>query len=132
MKPVTIVAKDRVGLLSDISYILRMERINLESLDATVIGGTIVITVFVKDPKRASIVLAKNGFKNLEQSYLVLKLDDVPKSYEVVTTMLKNAKINILQFHILSSDGKNAVVGIKADRPRAAKKTLRPYLSSGL
>lgn len=116
-------------MLSDISYILRKERINIESLDANVIGETIAITIMVKDPKKAMAVLAKNGFRNLEPEYFVVKVSNTSESIQMVTTMLKNAKINILQFHMVSSDGKDAMIAIKTNKPRASAEVLKPFLA---
>ena len=49
MKSLTIVADDRVGLLSDISYVLGKSKINIESISVDVIGNKAVIVLTIKN-----------------------------------------------------------------------------------
>lgn len=132
MKPITIVTKDKMGLLSDISYVLGKEKINIEAMDANAVGGEAVITLLVKNPDKARDVLKKNGFTGLEEDFLVVRLGNEPGALGQVTEELKKAKIAILQFHHISSDGKQALVAIKADKPRAAKDVLKSFLAEEL
>jgi len=46
MKSITIVSEDRIGLLSDITYILGKARINIEGVDVSVVGGKAIVNIF--------------------------------------------------------------------------------------
>ena len=61
MKSVTIVSDDRVGLLADISYVLGKSNVNIEGLSVDVVGGKAIISIEVKDQKKASDILAGTG-----------------------------------------------------------------------
>ena len=61
MKQMTLIAKDEVGVLADISYILGKARINIESITVASVEAKAIITMFVKDEKRAKELLRANG-----------------------------------------------------------------------
>ncbi|VVB98332.1 ACT domain protein [uncultured archaeon] len=126
MKPITVITNDRVGLISDISYVLGKARINIEALDATVVGKKIVITVIVKNYEKAKEELEKNGYPTtLDKDYCVVKILDAPGSMAKMTELLKKARINILQLHQISSDGTYALVALKTNKPRPTREILK-------
>lgn len=129
MKPITIVENDRVGLLADISYILAKNKINIETISVNVVGGKAIIVITVNNPKNALDVLTKNGYKNLEEDYFVIKLQDKPGELNRVTMMLSQGGVNILNIHLLSRDGNQTLVALKADKERKAKELLKEFLA---
>lgn len=132
MKPLTIITNDKVGLISDISYILGKEKINIDGLSASVIGKKIAITIQVKKPDKAKEVLAKNGYTHLDDEYCVVMVKDIPGELSKITGLLKKARINILHLLQVSTDGKYAMVSIKTNKPRAARQILKPYMAEEL
>lgn len=129
MKPITIVENDRVGLLADISYILAKNKINIETISVNVVGGKAIIVLTVSNPKKAIDVLGKNGYKNLEEDYFVIKLEDRPGELNRITSLLSGAGVNILNVHLLSRDGKQTMVALKVDKERKAKDLLNDVLA---
>jgi predicted amino acid-binding ACT domain protein len=126
MKAITVITNDRVGLISDISYVLGKARINIEAIDASVVGKKIVITVMVKNYARARDELEKNGYPStLDKDYCVVKISDAVGSMAKMTEMLKKARINILQLHQISSDGTHALVALKTNKPRPTREILK-------
>jgi hypothetical protein len=126
MKAVTIVSEDRVGLLADISYILGKSNVNIEGLFVDVIGGRAVISLEVKDPKKASDILARNGFKTTHLDSIIIK---VTHDYmEKITEMLEGEKIQVKELSKLSSDSYDGVFALTVDKPRKATKMLNPFL----
>ncbi len=132
MKPLTLVLNDRVGLISDISYILGKEKINIDGLSASVVGKKIVITIQVKNHEKAKEVLTKNGYANLDDEFCVITVKNEPGELSKVTSLLKEARINILQLLQLETDGKYAMVSLKTNKPRASRNILKPYLAEEL
>ncbi len=131
MKPITIVENDRVGLLADISYVLAKNKINIETISVNVVGGKAIIILTVNNPKKAIEVLGKNGYKNLEEDYFVVKLDDKPGELNKITLLLSNAGVNILNVHLLTRDGKQSLIAFKVDKMRKAKDLLKDVLADG-
>lgn len=129
MKPVTIVAQDKVGLLADISYILSKNKINIETISASGVGGKAIIILTVSNSAKALDVLSKNGYGNLSEDYIVVKVKDTPGSLSKLTAMLASAKINIENVHLLSRDGKNSLIAFKVDKTRKARELFKDVLA---
>lgn len=128
MKSLTIVADDRVGLLSDISYVLGKSKINIESISVDVIGNKAVIVLTVKNADKAREVLTGSGYSIEEDSVLVLKLDDKPGELNRITSLLADSGISIQNVQILSRDGSQTVIGVVVDKPKKAEKILSDFL----
>ena len=128
MKDLSVITDDKVGLLADISYILGKARVNIESLSATSVGGKAIITLLVKNSKKASEVLERNGFKISSGNVIFVKLEDKPGTLSEVAKLLAENKISVGNLNLISRDGRHTVVGVTVDRPRKAKKVLDPFL----
>ncbi|MBU0586120.1 ACT domain-containing protein [Candidatus Micrarchaeota archaeon] len=129
MKPITIVCEDRVGLLADISYILAKNKINIETISVSVTAGKAVIILTVTDPKKAMEVLSRNGYPNLKENYLVVKIGDRPGELNRIAAILAKAKISISNVHLLARNGNNTMVALKVDRMRKARELLKDILA---
>ncbi len=126
MKSVTIVSDDRVGLLADISYILGKSSINIDGLSVDVVGGKAVISMEVKDPKRASDVLQCNGFKTTSLDSIIIKIAN--DAVEEITDMLEGEKVQVMELNPLSSDAEDSIYAISVDKPRKATKMLSAFI----
>ncbi|MDD5171608.1 MAG: hypothetical protein PHF60_01075 [Candidatus ainarchaeum sp.] len=126
MKSITIVSEDRLGLLADISYILGKSSINIEGLFVDVIGGKAVISMDVKDPKKASGVLVMNGFKTTHPESIIIKVSN--QSMDKITEMLEGEKVMVKELSLLSSDKTDGIFAVNVDKPRKAYKMLTPFL----
>ncbi|MEM2948630.1 MAG: ACT domain-containing protein [Candidatus Anstonellales archaeon] len=130
MQTVTIVAEDRVGLLSDISYILGKEKINIESISTNSVGNTAVIVLTVKDAKKTASILKKNGFNVVAEEAFIVQLEDRPGELHKMTKLLASNKINIKNVFVVTKGGGKAILSVIVDRPRKAAKLLKPYLTT--
>ncbi len=126
MRAVTIVSDDRVGLLADISYILGKSNVNIEGLFVDVIGGKAVISLEVKDPRKASGILDRNGFKTTSDDSIIIKVSN--DYMEKVTEMLEGEKVQVMELSRLSSDKRDGIFALKVDKPRKATRILNPFL----
>jgi len=127
VKPLTIVADDKVGLLADISYILGKAKINIDSLSVDVVGGKAIISLLLSEPERGKSVLEAAGYTVTELSSLVLKLPDKPGELSKVTSILAKEGINIQNVHMLTRDGKTTVISMIVDKPKRATTLLKDY-----
>ncbi|MCX6770125.1 MAG: ACT domain-containing protein [Candidatus Micrarchaeota archaeon] len=128
MKSITVVAEDRVGLLADISYILGSSHINIESLSVIVQSTTSMVNITVKDEKRATDLLRKNGFKVLESEMLLVKIKNEPTQMAAFTAKLSSNKISIVSMHPLAKQGGYDTFALKVDHIAKAKRVLSTYL----
>jgi hypothetical protein len=128
VKQVTIVADDKVGLLADISYILGKAKVNIESINADVVGGKAIVSLALSDDQRGKSVLEASGYRVGEFNSVVLKLSDKPGELNKITTMLSKEGVNIENVHMLSKEGTTTVLSVIVDKPRRAVSLLRNYV----
>ena len=126
MKSVTVVSEDRVGLLADISYILGKSNLNIEGLVVDVIGGRAVISMEVKDTRKAKNVLECNGFKAIHPDAIIIKVPT--QTVEKVSEMLAAEKVSVTEMKALSSDSNDGIYAVQVDKPRKASRMLSPFL----
>lgn len=124
MKPITIVADDKVGLLADLSYILAKAKINIEAISADVVAGKSVVILTLSDAARGKEVLESAGYKVEESNSVVIKLDDKPGELNRVTALLSKEGVNISNVRMLSKDGKTTILAITVDKPKRASALL--------
>ncbi|MDD5023030.1 MAG: hypothetical protein PHU63_02575 [Candidatus ainarchaeum sp.] len=128
MKNITVVSEDRIGLLSDITYILGKSKINIEGVDVVIIGGKAIINLTIKDAEKATQALTLNGYKVMESNVLILKLEDKPGELARVTKLLSDSEVDIQNVHILSKDKKQTIIALVVDKGKKAKSLLQEYL----
>ncbi len=126
MKSVTIVSDDRVGLLADISYVLGKSNVNIEGLSVDVVGGKAIISIEVKDQKKASYILAQSGFITANLESIIIKASGDVK--ERITEILEGECVQVTDFSVLTSDDSEGVYAINVDKPRKASKILNTLI----
>jgi len=124
MKSITVIADDRVSLLADISYILGKENLNIESLNVEILGGKAIVSLMVRDNKKAKTILEKNGFNTAELDAIVVKVKNHIGEMAHLTERLSKAKVNVQNLALISSSPKEGVFALRVDKPRKAMKLL--------
>lgn len=130
MKQITIITKDRPGLMADISDVLQAAGVNIESLAAEQIGKSAAIIMTVDNYDGALRALAGTSFKAVTEDAILVKLDDRPGALATIAHRFKDAKINLRSIRILSRDGGKAIVAISADRTKEAMDLVKDVLIS--
>jgi hypothetical protein len=128
MKQLTVLVEDKVGSLANLSYLLGRSKINIESISVISVGGKAVVTILVKDTKRAMEILEANGYRCLESDSLVVRLDNKPGELAKMARILADNKINIEQASVVSQDEKTSIYALRVDKPAKAEKVLGAYL----
>jgi len=125
MKTVTVIAEDRVALLADISYVLGKSNVNIDGLNVEIVGGKAVISLSVRDPKKARDILQRNGYNTVDMGSIVIKVTDhVSGGMARITERLTKAKVHIENLSMLSSSASEGVFALQVDKPRKAAKVL--------
>lgn len=112
---IIVMARDEVGVIADISQALADEGINMESINAQVVGEEVTIVLTTDRTDRALYILNQAGFKAVSDDALVLRLPDEPGALAGVAGSLKEAGINIESMHILSRQAGYAMIALKTD-----------------
>ena len=122
MERIVIMARDEVGVLSDITGALARANINLQSINTQVNGeqGTIIIST--DDTDRALLALAEAGYSAVTDDALIIRLKDEPGALARIAQRFSEASINIRSIHILDRKDGFATIALSTsqeDRPRA-------------
>lgn len=122
MERIVILARDEVGVLSDVTGVLAQANVNLESINTQVNGehGTIIIST--DDTDRALVALAEAGYSAVTDDALLIRLKDEPGALARVAQRFGDAGINIRSVHILDRTEGFATIALSTlpeDRPRA-------------
>ncbi len=112
---IIVMARDEVGVIADISQALADEGVNLESINAQVVGEGVTIILTTDRSDRALYILNQAGFKAVSDDALVLRLPDEPGALAGVAGSLKDAGVNIESMHILSRQAGYAMIALKTD-----------------
>jgi hypothetical protein len=128
MKTLTVIAEDKIGLLADISYILAKSRINIDSINADIIGKKAIISLLVRDAERAREVLNRSGYVTSAEESIVIKLPNRVGELEQLTKKLCQDGINIEDLSMLSNSHNEGVFLIKVDKPRKASRILSDFI----
>jgi len=128
IKQLIVVAEDRVGLLADISYILGKARINIDALSAESQGNKCIIELSVRNEKKATELLANNGYQVLQQDVLVVRIKDDPGQMAHFSSRLSKEKINLISLNLIAKQGGYDTYALKVDHAAKAKRVLGAYL----
>ncbi len=135
IRKISIIAKDRVGLLSDISYILAKEKVNIEEIDAQAIEGekaVIMLGVESNNYDKAKKALEKNGYAPLPENSFIISLEDKPGELARISKILSERKINIMKVATVgkNKENKHMLIEIIVNKPKEAKRILDEYVIS--
>jgi hypothetical protein len=134
IKKLTLIMDDKLGLLSEISYVLAKERINIEEIDALSVDrkkAVVVIGVDASVYDRAKNALERNGFKLEPQNALVVALSDKPGELARVSKQLSDHNIYIERVVTLGKDDSGRrLVQFFVNNVKEARKVLSDYLVS--
>ena len=121
MNRITVLAKNEIGVIADISRALADAGINIETISAEGLEerGTITLTTDAQDAALRKLTNA--GFKAVTDESLVLRLPDEPGALAKVAERFKQAGVNIQSLHILERKAGFTIVALAAeDREKAA------------
>ena len=128
MKEITIVARDRIGLVADISEALAEKSVNIESVNVETAGKTAIVKIVTNEEKKAHKILSKAGFKPIDSNLAVIRMVDRPGELAKITRLLADRKINIESVFMLSKEGRETVLALKVSNLEKARKILENYL----
>ncbi|MCX6776694.1 MAG: ACT domain-containing protein [Candidatus Micrarchaeota archaeon] len=128
MKELLILAKDRIGLLADLSAALGLADINVESISADTMGDKAVIHLVVSDDKRGKEILEKKGFIVMSSDAIVVRVIDKPGELAKVAKILADAKVNVKNVQLLTKEGGLALFVFRVDSADKATKLLKDYV----
>lgn len=128
LKELTIVEKDRVGLLADVSETLAKAGVNIECVQAESSGKQGIIRLLVSSPEKAKAALSKAGLNVLDSNIIAIRLPDKPGELARVSRLLADEKINIQNVYLIAKTEGEAIDALQTSDNEKAKKILKEYL----
>ena len=131
MKEIIIPVKQAAGTLAEISATLARAGINIEFIEARVLGTGGIVVLQVDHYDTALRSLSEAGYRAVTEDALVLDLENRPGSLAEVARRLADARIGIRSLRIVERAGDRSLVTLIADDPEAARRLLADELVGG-
>lgn len=128
MKELLVLAKDRVGLLAELSAALGHADINVDSISADTMGDKAVIRLIVSDDKRGKEILERKGFIVMSSDAIVVRLIDRPGELAKVAKILADAKVSVKNVQLLTKEDGLVLFVFRVDNTDKAAKLLKNYM----
>lgn len=124
MNEIIIPVKEPPGTLAAISESLARADINIEFIEARVVGESGIIVLRVDRYDAALRILMDAGYRAVTEDALVLDLENRPGALAEVARRLTDARIGIRSLRIVEQAGDRSLVALVADDPDAAQRVL--------
>ncbi len=120
---ILITTTNKVGLLADIAKMLANEGVNIEAVVGYEAGKTAKLMLVTNANLKIIGELKKKGYKSVKETEVIMVgLEDKPGALKVVTTALKEKKIDIKYLYLTppSAGGASKMVLQTSDNETAA------------
>ena len=131
MNEIIIPVEQARGALASVSETLARDQINIEFIEARVVGTSGIIILRVDRYDAALRTLRDSGYRAVTEDALVLDLENRPGSLAEVARRLAEARIGIRSLRIVERAGERSLVALVADDPDAARRVLAGEIVGG-
>ena len=131
MNEIIIPVEHAQGALASVSETLARADINLEFIEARVVGESGIIVLRVDRYDAALRILRDAGYRAVTEDALVLNLENRPGALADVARRLADARIGIRSLRFVEHAGDRSLVALVADDPDAAREVLADELVGG-
>ena len=128
MQYIMIIAKDRKGLLTEISELAGRHNINIDSINAHSENGCAQIKLITGDNDLALSILNESGFKAMPDENILVRIKDTPGELGRVSRQLTESDIDIRAITMIEQNEGTNIVAIVTDRDAKAKEVLKDIL----
>ncbi len=130
MKQIVIVSEDRPDVVAEIADAMAAASVNIEFLDAEVVGSSKVVVLSVDRYDAALKALAQTSLQAISEDALVIQLPDRPGELARVTQRLREAQIDVRSIRIIRREAGTGIVAVATDRNNEARTILADVLVS--
>jgi histidine decarboxylase len=131
MKQLSIITKNRLGVITKISEALAAENINIESLDAEIAGEHVVVVLNTDQYQKAFQVIHKlDDMRIVTEDAILVKLNNEPGALAKIARRFTNAGIGLRSIRFIHRDENFGLVAICTDRTKETLKLVADVLVS--
>ena len=131
MKQISVIARNRAGLVAEISALLASHGINIDSLDAESVDSNAVVVLTVSEYDEAFRLLQEmQDVSVVSEDAILVRLTDRPGALAEVARRFSEAGISIRSMRIIERGPEQSLVAISADRTDEALELVKDLLIS--
>lgn len=130
MKQIVIVSEDRPAVVAEIADAMAAAGVNIEFLDAEVVGSSKIVVLTVDHYDDALKALAQTSLQAISEDAIVIQLQDRPGELARATQRLRESQIDVRSIRIIRREGGTGIVAVATDKNDAARKVLADVLVS--
>jgi hypothetical protein len=127
---INLIARDRPGLLAEITGLLAENGISITSIVADSYGNDGVLHIDLEETDRALGVLAAAGYQAAAEGVLLARIADRPGALAHLSRRLMDANVAIRALNMVQRDDGWAVVAISTSDNESARTVLGDDLIS--
>ncbi len=125
MKELTVIARDRIGLLADISEALAEKKVNISSVSVETAARTAIVRVLAENAAHGRKALEDAGFKVADAEAVMLKLPDRPGQLARISRKLADNGVAIENVMLVSRENNETLLAIKTSDYAKAGRLLK-------
>ncbi len=131
MKQLSIITKNRLGVITKISETLAAENINIESLNAEIAGERVVVVLNTDQYEKAFQVIQKlDDMRIVTEDAILVKLINEPGALAKIARRFTDAGIGLRSIRFVHRDDHFGLVAICTDRTKETLKLVADVLVS--
>ncbi len=131
MKQLSIISENRFGILTEISEALANAEVNIESIDAELVGDHVVIVLIAEPYDRARQVV--HQFPDMQvvtEDAILVKLRNEPGALAKIARRFTDAGVGVRSVRFIQRDENYGLVAISTDRTDKAMALVSDVLVS--
>lgn len=121
MKQISIITPNRFDVITDITETLADASINIESVDAELAGGFVVVVLTVDQYDLA--LQSLRSFSDMQivtEDAILVKIKNVPGALATIARRFTDEGVGLRSIRLIQRDEESCLVAISADRSEAA------------
>ncbi len=128
MNNIMIISKDRKGLVAEITELLGLNKININTINARSEKGIAEIRLSTSDNDRSLSVLNEAGIKAVSDENILVRVDDAPGTLGQISRTLSESNIDIRGISMLEQNHGFNIVSIITDNDAKTRQVLKDIL----
>lgn len=128
MNHIMIISKDRKGLVAEITELLGLNQINIDTINARSEKGIAEIRLSTSDNDQSLSVLNEAGVKAVSGENILVRVNDAPGALGQISRTLSESNIDIRGISMLEQNDGFNIVSIITDNDAKTRQVLKDVL----
>lgn len=130
MKQITVVGRDRPGVLAELAELLLAEGLDIRDVESQIVGEDLFLKLVLSDYDRGLAVLAAAGYQAIPRENVLLRIEDEPGALARLARRLADAGIDIRGISLVHQSGQHCAVAISSSDDARVREIFNHLLIS--